>query len=170
MLAIGRILPTCSNDDSLRCPDMIRNATPADAADIARLLGQLGYASSAEAVPARLASLAREGGVVFVAVDADGRVQGVASGSRFTTLHAGDQVAYITALVVDDRTRGQGVGRALVAELERWAIGHGCTRLSVTSAEHRDDAHAFYPRCGFPYTGRRFAKRLDSSVAEAEPS
>jgi hypothetical protein len=29
--------------------------------------------------------------------------------------------------------------------------------LSVTSAEHRADAHAFYPRCGLPYTGRRFA-------------
>lgn len=142
---------------------MIRNATATDAADIARLLGQLGYTSSAESIPLRLASLQTEGGVALVAVDETNRVRGVASGSRFTTLHAGDQVAYITALVVDDDTRGQGVGRALVAELERWAIAHGCTRLSVTSAEHREDAHAFYPRCGFPYTGRRFAKRLDDA-------
>jgi GNAT superfamily N-acetyltransferase len=145
---------------------MIRDATETDAADIARLLGQLGYVSSAEAIPARLASLHVEGGVVLVAVDEADRVRGVASGSRFTTLHAGDQVAYITALVVDDDARGRGVGRALVAELERWAIAHGCTRLSVTSAEHREDAHAFYPRCGFPYTGRRFAKRLDVTRKE----
>jgi hypothetical protein len=29
--------------------------------------------------------------------------------------------------------------------------------LLVTSAEHRAAAHAFYPACGMPYTGRRFA-------------
>jgi hypothetical protein len=32
--------------------------------------------------------------------------------------------------------------------------------LSVTSAEHRADAHQFYPRCGLPYSGRRFTKNL----------
>jgi GNAT superfamily N-acetyltransferase len=53
------------------------------------------------------------------------------------------------------------VGRALVNAIEQWARERGADRLSVTSAEHRSGAHAFYPACGFPYTGRRFSKSLD---------
>jgi GNAT superfamily N-acetyltransferase len=72
-------------------------------------------------------------------------------------LHAGGAVAYITALVTTKRWQGRGIGRKLVSAAFRWAEEHGCVRLSMTSAEHRADAHAFYPGCGLPYTGRRFA-------------
>jgi len=140
---------------------VIRTAEATDALAIARLLDQLGHPTPSEEIPSRIASLKDEGGIVLVAVDQDERVLGLASGSRHTTLHAGEQVAYITALVTDVDARGKGIGRSLVVEVERWASAHGCTRLSVTSAEHRADAHAFYPRCGFPYTGRRFAKNLE---------
>ncbi|HEY2067478.1 MAG TPA: GNAT family N-acetyltransferase [Gemmatimonadaceae bacterium] len=137
-----------------------RVATPEDAPALADLLGQLGYPTSAESLPTRVAALNAQGGVVFVAVAEEGRVVGLASGARHATIHADGEVAYITALVTDGNARRQGVGRALLAALEQWALTHGCTRLSVTSAEHRADAHAFYPRCGFPYTGRRFTKHL----------
>ena len=76
-------------------------------------------------------------------------------------LHAGGVVAYVTALVTASHARGRGVGRALLASVERWARAAGCTRLTVTSAERRSDAHAFYEACGMPYTGRRFARQLD---------
>jgi GNAT superfamily N-acetyltransferase len=139
---------------------VIRRTKPADSGSIARLLGQLGYPSAAEDIPSRIADMEREGGVAFVAVDGGDNVVGLASGCRHATLHAGGQVAYITALVTDVDARGKGIGRALVEELERWALSHDCARISVTSAEHRADAHEFYPRCGFPYTGRRFGKVL----------
>ena len=139
---------------------IVRRAVATDAQAIALLLDQLGYPTAAEDIPARVASIEQERGTVLVAVDDHDLVIGLASGSRQTTLHAGDQVAYITALVTDLDARGRGVGRMLVAELERWASNNGCSRISVTSAEHRADAHAFYPRCGFPYTGRRFTKSI----------
>ena len=138
----------------------IRTAVATDAQAIARLLDQLGYPTTPADVPARVASVEKERGIVLVAVDEDERVIGLASGSRQTTLHLGAEVAYITALVTDVDARGHGVGRMLVTELTQWASTHGCTRISLTSAEHRTDAHAFYPRCGFPYTGRRFSKNL----------
>jgi GNAT superfamily N-acetyltransferase len=138
----------------------VRPAIPADAPAIADLLGQLGYPTSAEAIPTRLAALDAQGGVVFVALTEHARVVGLASGARHAALHADGEVAYITALVADASARRQGVGRTLVLALERRAAAHGCSRLSVTSAEHRADAHAFYPQCGFPYTGRRFTKKL----------
>ena len=144
-----------------------RRATAADAPAIAGLLGQLGYPTSVAAIPARLAAVEAHGGIVFVAVGEQSGTVGVASGVRHATIHADGEVAYITALVTDANARRQGVGRALIAALEDWATSHGCSRLSVTSAEHRAGAHVFYPSCGFPYTGRRFTKSLATDRIDA---
>jgi GNAT superfamily N-acetyltransferase len=138
----------------------IRPAVPADASPLATLLAQLGYEAGAANIPARLDALRNDGGVALVAVTEDGRVVGAASAAKHATLHADHPTGYITALVTDETVRRQGVGRQLVAALEQWARDAGCHRLAVTSAERRADAHAFYPSCGFPYTGRRFTKTL----------
>ena len=142
----------------------VRNATRADAPAMAQLLGELGYPTDAEVMPARLSAVESAGGNTFLVVAADDRVVGLASVARLAALHVDAPVCYITALVAAHDTRGQGVGRLLVSAAEGWARAHGCVRLPVTSAEHRADAHAFYPRCGLPYTGRRFAKSLTSSI------
>ena len=139
----------------------VRAASPADSAAIAALLGQLGYPTAAESMPDRIADIEREGGVVVVACDDSRQIVGLASASRVSTLHAGGHVGYITSLVTAEAARGHGVGRALVSAIEAWARRCGCARLSVTSGLHRDDAHAFYPRCGMPYSGRRFSRQLD---------
>jgi GNAT superfamily N-acetyltransferase len=138
----------------------IRSATSKDAEVMAGLLAELGYPTSASALPERLRAIAAEGGTVFLAVDSDEAAVGLASVARLSTLHADASVVYITALVTSAVARGGGVGRALVAAAEQWARERGCVKLSVTSAEHRADAHAFYPRCGMPYSGRRFSKTL----------
>ena len=138
----------------------VRDATPADAPAMARLLGELGYPADAGVMPARLAAVASGGGITFLVVAPDDRVVGLASVATLSTLHVDAPVCYITALVAAPDTRGQGVGRLLVSAAEQWARARGCVRLSVTSAEHRADAHAFYPRCGLPYSGRRFTRIL----------
>jgi GNAT superfamily N-acetyltransferase len=138
----------------------IRSATSEDAEVIAVLLAELGYPTSASALPKRLQAVESEGGAVFLAVNSDGIALGLTSVARHATIHADAPVAYITALVTGAAARGQGIGRAMVSAAEQWAREQGCVRLSVTSAEHRADAHAFYPRCGMPYSGRRFSKTL----------
>ena len=143
----------------------IRPALAGDAERLATLLTQLGYRAAPTAIPARLGALQAAGGIALVAVTDGGRVVGAASGARLVTLHADRPTAYITALVIDEGCRRQGVGRQLVAALERWARDSGCHRISVTSAEHRSDAHIFYPSCGFPYSGRRFTKVLDDAAS-----
>jgi GNAT superfamily N-acetyltransferase len=138
----------------------IRSATGEDAEVMALLLAELGYPTSASALPERLRAVESEGGAVFLAVNSDGVALGLTSVARHATIHADAPVAYITALVTGAAARGQGIGRAMVAAAEQWAREQGCVRLSVTSAEHRADAHAFYPRCGMPYSGKRFSKTL----------
>lgn len=140
----------------------IRAARESDAPAMAELLAQLGYPSSVASIPMRLAKLHTEGGVVLVAVSGRREVVGVASAVSYAALHTDTPVAYITALVTNENVRGRGVGRRMVSALEQWAHDRGCPRLSVTSGEHRMDAHAFYSQCGFSLTGRRFTKNFEA--------
>ena len=128
---------------------------------MAVLLGELGYPTAAEDVPRRLAAIRSQGNDVFVAVDDSGEILGLISLVRYATIHAPAPTAYIVALVVSSTARGRGVGRVLVDQAKRWAAGQGCMRLSVTSAEHRAGAHAFYPACGMPYSGRRVSTAIE---------
>jgi GNAT superfamily N-acetyltransferase len=139
----------------------VRPARPDDATGVAALLGELGYPTSPALAGERLAALASDDDAVLLAIDDGGGALGLISVHRMPVLHAGGVVAYITALVTASSARGRGVGRALLESAERWARAGGCKRLTVTSAERRSDAHAFYVACGMPYTGRRFAKALD---------
>jgi len=139
----------------------VRPASADDAGALASLLSQLGYPVDPADIPRRLAALnATPGSIALVLCDADGRVVGAASGARFVTLHRDPPTAYITALVTEASARRQGVGRILIAALEDWARKAGCARLSVTSAEARTGAHAFYEHSGMPYSGRRFTMTL----------
>ena len=138
----------------------LRDATNEDANAIANLLTELGYPTDAAAIPGRIATVLAQGGAVLLAVPPDGPPLGLMSLDRHFALHATDPIAYITALVASPTARRHGVGRALVAAAKQWAIEQGCARISVTSAEHRADAHAFYPACGLPYTGKRFSTSL----------
>jgi ribosomal protein S18 acetylase RimI-like enzyme len=71
-----------------------------------------------------------------------------------------EPAAKLSAIVVDELHRRRGIGEALVRELEREAKRRRCRLLFLTTAGHRDDAHAFYERIGFAATGKRFAKPL----------
>jgi GNAT superfamily N-acetyltransferase len=141
-------------------PVVIRDAIIEDASVIAPLLGELGYPSQPDGVRTRLARLlARDDSRVFVAERA-AKVLGVLGLHRIPVLTSLSDIAMIIALVVTERARRSGVGRLLVARAEDEARVWQCGRIMVTSAEHRADAHEFYQRLGYEYTGRRFAKTV----------
>jgi GNAT superfamily N-acetyltransferase len=144
----------------------IRAASHDDAPAIASLLGELGYPTDADRVRARIARVLGVHGTspsdsVFIA-SAGGHddVIGMLSVHRFSALHDDADVALITALIVAERARGAGVGRQLVDRAVDTARRWGCTRLLVTTHVRRADAHAFYERIGFEFTGRRYVKAL----------
>jgi GNAT superfamily N-acetyltransferase len=80
---------------------------------------------------------------------------------RISTLHRpGGDICRITAFVVTAGARGQGIGRRLIEEIERYARDTGCARIEVTSAAPRLEAHAFYTRLGYTDAPKRFLKDL----------
>ncbi len=147
---------------------ILRSASDRDAGVIASHLQQLGYPAEALDIPPRLAGIRRQGGEIFLASDNTGANLGLMSLANLSVLHGPGPVAYITALVTSESARRKGVGRKLVEAAKKWAADQGCVRITVTSAEHRADAHAFYPSCGLPYTGRRFTATIDRPAAFAK--
>ena len=139
---------------------IIRAAAAHDTADIASLLGQLGYPSSGEDVGERLRRLSECATAVVFVAERQGTAVGLASAHMFPALHVSAPVAWLTSLVVDGQHVHGGVGRALCAAIEAWARGRGATRISLTSGAHRDGAHEFYRRVGYDETGRRLTKSL----------
>ena len=140
---------------------MIRPAVASDAPILSELLTQLGYPCSPAEIPARLDAFARfPQAVALVATNGYGEVVGLITSHIVSSIHDNDPVAWLTTLVVLEDARGAGVGSALVKHIEEWASRKGATRLSVTSAMHREETHAFYEKRDYQRTGVRFGKRL----------
>ena len=138
-----------------------RPASAEDADRVAELLEQLGYPTPPEAARRRLQMLATSHNDDVWVAERDGTVVGLVAIHVSASLERDGEVAKVSAIVVDEAARRQGVGQQLMALAEREARRRGCVLLFLTTAERRQDAHAFYRGLGFEETGRRFAKALD---------
>jgi GNAT superfamily N-acetyltransferase len=148
--------------DTVNADDLTyRPARAEDAAGIGMLLGELGYPAAAQAVPGRLSRLAQyPNTLALVAVDGS-EVVGVVTAHVFPALHAAEPVAWLTSMVVSGEHRSRGIGSELIERAEQWALEKGALKISLTSALHREDAHAFYEvKQGYEKTGLRFSKVL----------
>lgn len=121
----------------------------ADAAPVAALSADLGYPATSEAIAGRFGTLGR--GAAFTALVAeadDGRVIGwIHAATRY--LLETDPYVEIAGLIVDRSARRRGVGRALLAGVERWTRENGFTAIRVRANRTRKGAEPFYLRAGF---------------------
>jgi len=144
----------------MRVTIAVREAKPNDALALAPLLGELGYPVGAEALAYRMDRLVgRKDHIVLVAEDEIGAV-GLLALHVFPLIAYDRDVGMIMALVVTARARGTGVGRQLVERAEEMAKSLGASRLLVTTHVRRADAHRFYERLGFEFTGRRYVRQI----------
>jgi len=138
----------------------VRTAMPGDAADIASLITLLGYPCTADEAIARMKAVATDPDQALLVADRDGELCGLLGLDLMYYLPLGARTCRITALVVATAHQGEGVGRELLQAAETWARQAGAARVEVTSAAHRDKAHAFYRACGYEDGSMRFVKRL----------
>jgi GNAT superfamily N-acetyltransferase len=127
----------------------LRPATADDASAIAMLTAELGYPAKPELMRARIGAVTGSGNdLLLVAIDSADQVAGWIQAHASHVLESGFRVA-IVGLVVSAKARRCGIGRALVAAVERWAAGLGAKSLVVQSNVTRADSHLFYPALGF---------------------
>jgi GNAT superfamily N-acetyltransferase len=129
-------------------PIAIRRAAPADAVEIARLnAAHNDLRATPEQIAAQLAACA---GIetIFLA-EVDRQVAGMAGLRLLPTPCDITPYAELTELLVDPAYRRQGVGRALVAHVERQAAAGGARELVLMTAWGNAGAHAFYHALGY---------------------
>ena len=127
----------------------VRLAAVTDAPVIADLLTQLGYTQDGDGLEPRLRGWIEDPSSAAMVWDDSGPVAGVIAVHVCPFFERDGSWGRIAALVVSERTRARGVGAALVAAAEQFAIENECRRMEVTSSRQRADAHAFYRKRGY---------------------
>jgi GNAT superfamily N-acetyltransferase len=144
----------------------IRLGRVADAPQIAQLSTQLGYDLEVAAAAERLARILPRPDQQFFVADQDGRAVGWLHACIADYIDA-VRFVMIAGLVVDREQRRLGIGRALMARAEAWAVEQGCALVRLTSSVTRTAAHRFYEEIGYTNIKTQFSfiKSLDGSGA-----
>jgi GNAT superfamily N-acetyltransferase len=123
----------------------IRPAGPGDAGDVAGLAAGLAqsFAFRAERTRLLLAVTGKESA-------------GYLLGFRHLTFYANGPVAWVEEIAVRQQDRGQGIGRALMSEFERWAAAQGCALVALATRR----AAPFYGALGYEESAAYFRKVL----------
>lgn len=81
------------------------------------------------------------------------------------------RICFLSDLYVAPESRGQGVGKALIAEVAAWAAGHGAETVTLEVLSTNGRAQAVYDRLGFREESRTLFVPLDALAERltAEP-
>ena len=139
---------------------VIRGAVISDAEGLSQLVSELGYPTAPDQMRTRLEAILGDPAYsTFVAL-VDGRLAGFVGLVVRPSYEADGLYGQIMALVVSSTHRRHGIGQQLVASVERLLVRRGVHIVIVNTANHRADAHAFYEKNGYAFTGRRYRKSL----------
>ena len=125
----------------------VRVATISDASAIASLTIEPGYYATEAEMASRILKLLDESSAVFVS-ELDGAIAGWLHVCLVRRLIV-EPFAEIGGLVVGEKFRRRGVGKALVEAAQRWAREQSVARLRVRTNQVREGAKAFYEHLGF---------------------
>jgi GNAT superfamily N-acetyltransferase len=138
----------------------IRKGEMNDAAAIAQLMCELGYETTTSEMQMRLERIATDERLrTFVAV-CDGNVCGMIGTLTYPSIEHNDPSGRIVALVILRTMRRRGIGRALIATVEKDFAQRGIRRIALNTQLAREDAHKFYESLGYERNGWRFVKQL----------
>ena len=151
----------------------IARLTEHDLRSLAEMFRQFwGEKSSFEKMRVTFSKLATNPAYILLAAKQCDRLVGFAMGIICEELY-GDCKPFMVVedLIVDKNRRRNGVGSALMRELEKCAIDHDCYQIIFVTEADRTEAHRFYKSLGYefePYKG--FKKRMGSGqhVASAD--
>lgn len=134
---------------------------PVETKDIPSLKGlfkQLGYKTDTASLEQRIGE--HHDTLCTLVAESDKEVCGVIVINFIMPIHENNLWALISALVIDESSRGEGVGQQLLIASERIAAMRNCTQIELSSSEKRIRAHKFYENNGYKEVRKRFVKTL----------
>jgi ribosomal protein S18 acetylase RimI-like enzyme len=160
---VGRDPRDGANRDTLSHRPMtfaVRDATPEDYPVFARLFPALGVADPL-LTPAQFA--ARMLPTVVLVEEASEPV-----GYSFWQVHGAR--AHVVHVVVDERVRGRGAGRALMEEVRRRVLAEKCSRWVLNVKQDNAPAIRLYEGCGLAIEQEGWGMRADWSELATLPA
>ncbi len=98
---------------------------------------------------------------VYIVAEDDERVVGTVDLIIVPNLtHGARPIGFVENLVVTTDRRGDGIGRALMADVMSRAKAEGCYKIQLLSANARSGAHSFYEELGFEASSRGYRRYL----------
>jgi GNAT superfamily N-acetyltransferase len=146
----------------VRADATIRPVEPADFDAVTELLELLGRAEvtddtrdTARAIWDRQLD---DPSAEHLVAEEDGRVVGFCSLQFRERLNYATPQAWVPDLIVAERARQRGIGRALLEEALRLAAERECWNLTLESGYKRAEAHHLYRSLGMTDAGKYFGK------------
>ncbi len=139
---------------------LVRPARAEDGVGLSHLLNVLGYPCPAEEAAQRVLDMRDDPNQTALVAEQGGQLSGLICCDLSYYLPLGALTCRITALSVAEHAQRRGIGRRLLKDAESLARSAGAVRIELTSAPHREQAHAFYRACGYGEGAVRFVKRL----------
>lgn len=124
---------------------------PADLPKLAELYEELsGEPSSLEAMRESFAAMEGDPRYLIMGVHSDGELAGSAMGVVCGQLSRDARPFMVMEnFVIAEKHRRKGLGRTLLAEMERLAVERNCRLIMFISSMKRKQAHAFYRSAGY---------------------
>jgi ribosomal protein S18 acetylase RimI-like enzyme len=92
----------------------------------------------------------------LIVAEQDEQVIGYLLGSTHMTFYANGSVAWVEEITVNEAYRGQGIGRMLMHDFERWAAERDARLVALATRR----AAAFYESLGYEESARYYRKLL----------
>ncbi|MBZ9579574.1 GNAT family N-acetyltransferase [Klebsiella quasivariicola] len=137
---------------------LIRTAESKDIPSLQTLFLQLGYQTETAILEQRIT--APQSTLSVLVAEAENAVCGVIVINFILPVHENRLWALISALVIEEASRGSGIGRQLLHAAERLARDKQCAQIELSSSEKRIRAHQFYESNGYKEVRKRFVKPL----------
>jgi len=140
---------------------VIRTLACSDAQRVMELNAQLGYDADVRQIRVRLDRLGREPAHHLIGVEGPGGLVAFAHFFERPSIEKGFDMV-VQSLVVDNASRGSGIGRLLMERIEHVARSKNCDTVALSSQASRTDASEFYKRLGYELsaTSNLVLKRL----------
>ena len=132
----------------------IRSAYTHDAQQIRHLMMQLGYQNNEQDLIDALSD-AKRSDRLYVCANGD-IVVAVMALIAFDYFPSLSRICCITAVVVDEQSRGLQLGSRLIKFAKQWAQDNHCDSLEVTTSLARQRTQAYYQKLGFEKQAYRF--------------
>lgn len=146
----------------------IRTAQSADANVLQSLYRQLVDDKNIRATASQIQVLEDDARTRLLVCELDGRVRGTVLVCLCAdAMYAGQPFAVVENLVVDQECRGNGIGQALLREVERFCLSRNCSKMMLLSSASRVDAHRFFEQVGFRGDRKRGFVKYRSQFGEA---